>query len=172
MRDALGRFGSNCSKPVAHPLHAISAEGLAEEFADVTALLIGDGNDLFGQILGEADGEDTGGARAGGIHGEIITYYDIVVQQKMRIALHRNKSVSFAKQRQHVGRATRALASSQVSSGIARSSFMLRGSETLVGDYSKTRVAVPKGNTLKWLFPQEKATFEALIKGTFTLVLL
>jgi hypothetical protein len=38
--------------------------------------------------------------------------------------------------------------------------------------YSKIRVAVPKGNTLKWLFPQEKATFEALIKGTFTLVLL
>jgi hypothetical protein len=37
---------------------------------------------------------------------------------------------------------------------------------------SKIRVAVPKGNTLKWLFPQEKATFEALIKGTFTLVLL
>jgi hypothetical protein len=38
--------------------------------------------------------------------------------------------------------------------------------------YSNTRVAVPRGNTLKWLFPQEKATFEVLIKGTFTLVLL
>jgi hypothetical protein len=38
--------------------------------------------------------------------------------------------------------------------------------------YSKIRVAVPKGNTLKGLFPQEKATFEALIKATFTLVLL
>jgi hypothetical protein len=38
--------------------------------------------------------------------------------------------------------------------------------------YSKTRVAVSKGNTLKWLFPQEKATFEVLDKGTFTLVLL
>jgi hypothetical protein len=38
--------------------------------------------------------------------------------------------------------------------------------------YSKIRIDVPRGNTLKRLFLQEKATFEALIKGTFTLVLL
>jgi hypothetical protein len=43
---------------------------------------------------------------------------------------------------------------------------------TFTTGYSKTRVAVPRGNTLKGLFPQEKATFEALIKGTLTLVLL
>ncbi len=39
-------------------------------------------------------------------------------------------------------------------------------------NYSKTRVAVPGGNPLKWLFPQEKDTFAVLNWGTFTLVLL
>jgi hypothetical protein len=39
-------------------------------------------------------------------------------------------------------------------------------------NYSKTRVAVPRRHVLKWLFPQEKATFSTLTKGTFTLVLL
>jgi hypothetical protein len=43
---------------------------------------------------------------------------------------------------------------------------------TFTTGYSKTRVAVPRGNTFKWLFPHEKATFEVLNKGTFTLVLL
>ena len=36
--------------------------------------------------------------------------------------------------------------------------------------YSETRVAVPRGTTAKWLFPQEKATLYNLSKGTFTLV--
>jgi hypothetical protein len=49
--------------------------------------------------------------------------------------------------------------------------FILRAHNQCLS-YSKIRVAVPKGNTLKGLFPQEKATFEALIKGTFTMVLL
>jgi hypothetical protein len=38
--------------------------------------------------------------------------------------------------------------------------------------YSKTRVAVPSVNALKWIFPQEKATLQALGKGTLTLVLI
>jgi hypothetical protein len=51
--------------------------------------------------------------------------------------------------------------------------------------YSKTRVAVPRGNVLKWLFlsgvpnertllvgVEEKATSQTLKKGIFTLVLL
>jgi hypothetical protein len=33
------------------------------------------------------------------------------------------------------------------------------------------RVANPGGNVLKWLFPPEKATSEALSKGPLTLVL-
>jgi hypothetical protein len=36
--------------------------------------------------------------------------------------------------------------------------------------YSETRVAAPKGNAAKWLFPQEKATSETLFEGTITLV--
>jgi len=39
-----------------------------------------------------------------------------------------------------------------------------------LGRYSETRVAVPKGNAEKWLFPQEKATSETLFEGTITLV--
>jgi hypothetical protein len=38
--------------------------------------------------------------------------------------------------------------------------------------YSKTRVAVSRGNVLKWLFYQEKATSQTLKKGILTLVLL
>jgi len=38
--------------------------------------------------------------------------------------------------------------------------------------YSKIRVAVPKSNSAKWLFPQEKATSKDLNKGTLTLILL
>jgi hypothetical protein len=38
--------------------------------------------------------------------------------------------------------------------------------------YSKIRVAAPRGTSFKWLFPQEKAAFETIIKGTFILVLL
>jgi ribosomal protein L9 len=40
------------------------------------------------------------------------------------------------------------------------------------GDCSKTRVAVPRGYSSKWLFPQEKATSHTFREGTFTLVLL
>ncbi len=38
--------------------------------------------------------------------------------------------------------------------------------------YSKTRVAVPRGYSSKWVFPQEKATSHTFPEGTFTLVLL
>jgi hypothetical protein len=43
--------------------------------------------------------------------------------------------------------------------------------EDRVRRYSKTRVAVPRGNVLKWLF-SKKATSHTLKKGVFTLVLL
>jgi hypothetical protein len=36
--------------------------------------------------------------------------------------------------------------------------------------YSDTRVAIPKGNAAKWLFPQEKVTSDTLFKDTITLV--
>jgi hypothetical protein len=36
--------------------------------------------------------------------------------------------------------------------------------------YSGTRVAVPTGNSAKWLFPQEKATSNTFGEGMFTLV--
>jgi hypothetical protein len=52
--------------------------------------------------------------------------------------------------------------------------MQISGDITFVGGdsehYSETRVAVPKGNAAKWLFPQEKATSETLFEGTMTLV--
>jgi hypothetical protein len=38
--------------------------------------------------------------------------------------------------------------------------------------YSKTRVAVPRGYSSKWIFPQEKATSHTFREGTFTLIFL
>jgi hypothetical protein len=35
---------------------------------------------------------------------------------------------------------------------------------------SETRVAAPKGNAAKWLFPQEKSTSDTLFEGAITLV--
>jgi hypothetical protein len=53
----------------------------------------------------------------------------------------------------------------------AGATFSARGGlATPAGGYSETRVAVPKGNAAKWLFPQEKATSETLFEGTITLV--
>ncbi len=42
----------------------MGAEGVAEEFADVSALLLGDLLDLLGEVFGETDGEDAGAAGA------------------------------------------------------------------------------------------------------------
>jgi hypothetical protein len=38
--------------------------------------------------------------------------------------------------------------------------------------YSRIRVGVPRGTPVQWRFPQEKATFNGLAKGTVTLILL
>ena len=36
--------------------------------------------------------------------------------------------------------------------------------------WSETRVGVPGGNPSEWLFPQEKATLDALRQGAVTLI--
>jgi hypothetical protein len=79
-RTASGNCGANGVERAVGSIHTIDPEGFPEELADVAVLFFGDGDNLLGQLLGEADGEDARGSFWGRVHVSIMTKYDNFVQ--------------------------------------------------------------------------------------------